>query len=109
MKALVTGGGGFLGGAVARMLHERGDDVTVFGRRRYRHIEHQGIRTVQGDLRDAQAVRAMLDQIITVPLSDVVKQAAGSLADIPGRHAEEAYEEGCHQSRREERPLTEET
>ena len=32
MKALVTGGGGFLGSAIARILHGRGEDVTVFGR-----------------------------------------------------------------------------
>ena len=79
MKALVTGGGGFLGGAVARMLHERGDDVTVFGRRRYRHIEHQGIRTVQGDLRDAQAVRAAIEGM------DVVFHA-GAVTDLWGHH-----------------------
>jgi len=27
MKALVTGGGGFLGGAIVRMLRERGDEA----------------------------------------------------------------------------------
>ncbi|MCK4659586.1 MAG: NAD-dependent epimerase/dehydratase family protein [Phycisphaerae bacterium] len=56
MKALVTGGGGFLGGAIARMLHERGDQVTVLGRHRYPHIERLGIGAIQGDLRDREAV-----------------------------------------------------
>ena len=78
MKALVTGGGGFLGSAIARMLHERGDDVTVFGRRRYAHIEHQGIATIRGDLRDAQAVRT------AVAGMDVVFHA-GAVAGIWGR------------------------
>ncbi len=58
MRALVTGGGGFLGGAIARLLHERGDNVTVFGRNRYPHLERMSIRAVQGDLRDPGAVRA---------------------------------------------------
>ncbi len=61
MKALVTGGGGFLGSAIARMLHQRGAEVTVFGRNRYPHVERLGINAVQGDLRDAQSVRAAIE------------------------------------------------
>ncbi len=56
MKALVIGGGGFLGSRIARMLHERGDQVTVLGRRRYPQLEAVGITAVQGDLRDAGAL-----------------------------------------------------
>ncbi|MCG3130224.1 MAG: 2-alkyl-3-oxoalkanoate reductase [Phycisphaerae bacterium] len=56
MKALVTGGGGFLGGAIVRMLRARGDDVTVFGRNRYPAVEALGARGVVGDVRDADAV-----------------------------------------------------
>ena len=56
MKALVTGGGGFVGTRVAQMLAERGDDVVVLGRSRYPHLEAAGIETVQADLRDAGAV-----------------------------------------------------
>ena len=58
MKALVTGGGGFLGSCIVGMLHDRGDDVTAFGRRRYPHLDALGINTIQGDLRDTDAVRA---------------------------------------------------
>ena len=54
MKALVTGGGGFLGSRIARMLHARGDDVVVLGRRRYPHHEEAGIRTIQIDIRDPE-------------------------------------------------------
>jgi nucleoside-diphosphate-sugar epimerase len=56
MKALVTGGGGFLGGHIAHMLSVRGDDVTVLGRSKYPKLESAGIRTIQADVRDAQAV-----------------------------------------------------
>jgi 2-alkyl-3-oxoalkanoate reductase len=57
-KALVTGGGGFLGGRIARMLKERGHDVTVFSRGAYPHLENEGVRVVRGDLRDKAAVCA---------------------------------------------------
>lgn len=63
MKALVIGGGGFLGSRIARMLHERGDRVTVFGRHRYPHLEAVGIACLQGDVRDAGSVgRACADR-----------------------------------------------
>ena len=56
MKALVTGGGGFLGTCLARMLQGRGDEVVVLGRRPYPHHDEAGIKTIQADLRDATAV-----------------------------------------------------
>ena len=56
MKALVTGGGGFLGGRIAEMLCNRDDEVTVLGRRPYPHLHGKGIATIQADVRDAQAV-----------------------------------------------------
>jgi nucleoside-diphosphate-sugar epimerase len=57
MKVLVTGGGGFLGGRIAQLLWERGDSVLVFGRNRYPRHEQTGVPTMQGDVRDPQAVR----------------------------------------------------
>jgi 2-alkyl-3-oxoalkanoate reductase len=56
MRALVTGGGGFLGGAIARKLKERGDDVRVFGRGSYPELEAIGIDCARGDLADDEAV-----------------------------------------------------
>ncbi len=56
MNALVTGGGGFLGGRIARTLVERGDAVTVLGRREYPDLQAAGIATIQADVRDAGAV-----------------------------------------------------
>lgn len=58
MNALVTGGGGFLGGAIVRMLREQGDEVAVFGRGRYPTVEALGAKCIQGDIRDQAAVRA---------------------------------------------------
>lgn len=56
MKAVVTGGGGFLGGRMVEMLHARGDTVIALGRRTYPHLEAAGIRTVQADIRDLDAL-----------------------------------------------------
>ncbi len=50
MKTLVTGGGGFLGSAIVRLLRARGDDVTVVGRGRYPDVEALGARVVQADI-----------------------------------------------------------
>ncbi len=55
-KVLVTGGGGFLGYAVARMLVERGCRVASFSRRRYPELESIGVEQFQGDLADRAAV-----------------------------------------------------
>ena len=58
MKILVTGGGGFIGGAVVRQLLLRGDDVTSFARGDYPELRDLGARTVRGDLTDRAAVTA---------------------------------------------------
>ncbi len=56
MKALVTGGGGFLGTRIVGLLQARGDEVTALGRNRYPHHERSQIRTIKADLRDGAAV-----------------------------------------------------
>lgn len=53
MKVLVTGASGMLGGATARALAERGDEVTVLQRR----PAGIGLREVLGDVADSDAVR----------------------------------------------------
>ena len=58
MKALVTGGGGFLGGAIVRLLRERGDAVRSFSRGAYPDLDALGVEQVRGDLADAAAVAA---------------------------------------------------
>ncbi|GAM11036.1 sterol-4-alpha-carboxylate 3-dehydrogenase, decarboxylating [Geobacter sp. OR-1] len=56
MKALVTGGGGFLGGVIVRMLRDRGDEVASISRSIYPELTGLGIQQVQGDLADSSAV-----------------------------------------------------
>jgi nucleoside-diphosphate-sugar epimerase len=58
VKALVTGGGGFLGGAVVRQLVERGWTVRSFQRRHSPALAALGVEQRQGDLADAAAVEA---------------------------------------------------
>lgn len=58
MKCLVTGGGGFLGLYVVEQLCARGESVRVFCRGRYPRLDELGVETVQGDVRDADAVAA---------------------------------------------------
>ena len=55
MKVLVTGGGGFVGGAIARALVARGDDVVSIARSRYPALEELGVRSVRGDLGDLES------------------------------------------------------
>lgn len=50
MKALVTGGGGFLGGAIVRMLCERGDQVRSFSRGAHPTLAALGVEQIRGDL-----------------------------------------------------------
>lgn len=50
MKAVVTGGGGFLGAEIVRLLRARGDAVVVVGRGRYPAIEALGARCTSWDL-----------------------------------------------------------
>jgi nucleoside-diphosphate-sugar epimerase len=56
MTALVTGGGGFLGGAIVRRLVERGDRVRSLARGHYPELEALGVVQHRGDLADADAV-----------------------------------------------------
>ena len=58
MRALVTGGGGFLGGYIVEALLARGDQVRSFGRGQYPQLSAQGVDVVRGDIRDSAAVAA---------------------------------------------------
>lgn len=56
MRALVTGGGGFLGKAIVRRLVERGDWVRTFHRGLYPDLEQLGVEQMRGDIADSRAV-----------------------------------------------------
>jgi len=56
MRSLVTGGGGFLGGAIVRRLRARGDEVRSFSRGDYPELRSLGVEVIRGDLADSAAV-----------------------------------------------------
>lgn len=63
MRALVTGGGGFLGRAIAEKLRARGDGVRSIARSRYPELESMGVECMQGDVSDADAVKRACENI----------------------------------------------
>lgn len=56
MKILVTGAGGFLGGAITEKLIAGGEEVRSFSRRLYPRLKELGVEQHQGDLGDSDAV-----------------------------------------------------
>jgi len=56
MKALVTGGGGYLGGAIVRALIDRGDEVSSLQRGTYPELEQLGVQTHTGDMTNPDEV-----------------------------------------------------
>ncbi|MBX3427285.1 MAG: NAD-dependent epimerase/dehydratase family protein [Pirellulales bacterium] len=58
MLSLVTGGGGFLGGAIVRRLLARGDRVRVLARGEYPDLAAAGVELVRGDVANPLSVDA---------------------------------------------------
>ena len=63
MRALVTGGTGFVGGALVRALVARGDQVRVLARAtsKTQALEALGVEIVRGDILDRASIEAALD------------------------------------------------
>lgn len=66
MHVLVTGGGGFLGGAVVQRLLARGDRVRSFARGDYPQLSRDGVDVCRGDLSDTQAVSRAVEGVDAV-------------------------------------------
>lgn len=81
MKALVTGGGGFLGGAVVRLLRQRGDSVRSFTRSAYPWLDEFDVEQTLGDLADPEAVEKAVAEC------DVVFHVAAR-AGVWGRYSD---------------------
>jgi nucleoside-diphosphate-sugar epimerase len=58
VKALVTGGGGFLGGVIVRMLRQQGHQVASFSRGDYPALKSLGVEQFRGEVEDRAAVEA---------------------------------------------------
>ena len=86
-KTLVTGGNGFIGSAVVRLLAERGDELRLTRRRRSRDENLAGLEyeAVECDILDRQAVRRALRGV------DRVYHCAG-LVSIRPEDAERVFE-----------------
>ncbi len=61
MRALVTGGGGFLGGAIIDKILERGWEVRSIARNDYPHLKSKGVATWQGDLAEDTALAEAIE------------------------------------------------
>jgi nucleoside-diphosphate-sugar epimerase len=58
MKALVTGGGGFLGRYIVEQLVARGDEVTSYSRGDYPELQALGVKLIRGYVDDAKTMTA---------------------------------------------------
>jgi nucleoside-diphosphate-sugar epimerase len=63
---LVTGGGGFLGTALVKLVRERGSKVRSLARRFYPHLHLLGAEQIQGDVADPRDVARAVEGCRTV-------------------------------------------
>ncbi len=63
MRALVTGGGGFVGQRVVQLLRAQGAGVRVLSRRRHAELDALGAESTLGDVRDKGAVTTAMSGV----------------------------------------------
>jgi nucleoside-diphosphate-sugar epimerase len=63
---LVTGGGGFLGNAIVKLLVEKNIEVRTLSRKTYPNLTALGVEQVQGDIADAAVVTSACKGIDTI-------------------------------------------
>jgi nucleoside-diphosphate-sugar epimerase len=63
MNALITGGGGFIGSAIARELKKMGFTITIFCRGDYPELKSMGAIVKRGDISDREAVSDACEKI----------------------------------------------
>jgi nucleoside-diphosphate-sugar epimerase len=78
VRALVTGGGGFLGRAIVERLLQRGYQVRSYSRGHYPELDELGVETARGDLEDATTTAAACAGC------DVVIHTAALIPNTPG-------------------------
>lgn len=81
MRVLVTGGGGFLGGAICALLRERDAEVRSLQRGHYASLDALGVEEIRGDLADPKIVAKAIRGC------DAVMHVAAK-AGVWGRYAE---------------------
>ncbi|MCP4745076.1 MAG: NAD-dependent epimerase/dehydratase family protein [Desulfobacteraceae bacterium] len=65
-KVLVTGGGGFLGSAIVRLLIRKADHPISFSRSHYPALNKLGVEQIQGDLCNEKAILKACEGVQTV-------------------------------------------
>ena len=81
MRALVTGGGGFLGQYIVRQLLKEGYKVRIFCRGNYPELTKLGVEIVQGDIRNQNEI------MIAGENQDIVFHTAAKVG-VEGRYHE---------------------
>ena len=82
-RVLVTGGAGYIGSHAARMLLERGDEVVVLDDLSAGHGEAVDCELVRSDIRDREALRALLRRPFDAVMHFAAKALVGESTERP--------------------------